>query len=86
MDDADSFVKETVRKDRLDAVRDDARKVLREARIGYTGLNVRNDAVEVRISKDTDVPAALTKLRDMYQLFPVSLQIYNSDEVYTAVF
>ena len=57
----------SVKKDRLDAVRDEARKVLREARIGYTGLNVRNDAVEVRISKDTDVPAALTKLRDMSQ-------------------
>jgi preprotein translocase subunit SecD len=57
----------SVRKDRLEAVREDARKVLREARIGYTGLNVRNDAVEVRISKDTDVPAALSKLRDMSQ-------------------
>src|SRR5262249_47166388 len=50
-----------------DAVRDEARKVLREARIGYTGLNVRNDAVEVRISKDTDVQTALAKLRDMSQ-------------------
>src|SRR5215510_9358646 len=57
----------SVRKDLLEAVREDARKVLREARIGYTGLNVRNDAVEVRISKDTDVPVALSKLRDMSQ-------------------
>src|SRR5215470_6541710 len=57
----------SVKKDRLDAVREDTRKVLREARIGYTGLNVRNDVVEVRISKDTDVPAALSKLRDMSQ-------------------
>src|SRR5215468_740358 len=57
----------SVKKDRLDAVREDTRKVLREARIGYTGLNVRNDAVEVRISKDTDVPAAIAKLRDMSQ-------------------
>jgi preprotein translocase subunit SecD len=57
----------SVRKDRLEAVREDARKVLREARIGYTGLNVRNDAVEVRISKDTDVQTALAKLRDMSQ-------------------
>jgi preprotein translocase subunit SecD len=57
----------SVKKDRLEAVREDARKVLREARIGYTGLNVRNDAVEVRISKDTDVPVALSKLRDMSQ-------------------
>ena len=57
----------SVKKDRLEAVRDEARKVLREARIGYTGLNVRGDAVEVRISKDTDVPTAVSKLRDMSQ-------------------
>ena len=57
----------SVKKDRLEAVRDDARKVLREARIGYTGLNVRNDAVEVRITKETDVSTALSKLRDMSQ-------------------
>jgi preprotein translocase subunit SecD len=40
---------------------------LREARIGYTGLNARNDAVEVRISRDTDLPGALTKLRELSQ-------------------
>ena len=57
----------SVKKDRLEAVRDEVRKVLREARIGYTGLNVRNDAVEVRISKDTEVSTALSKLRDMSQ-------------------
>src|ERR1700753_3844515 len=56
-----------VRKEKLDGVRDDVRRVLREAKIGYTGLNARNDAVEVRISKDTDVPAALAKLRDLSQ-------------------
>src|SRR6202795_1089069 len=43
-----------VKKEKLDQVRDDVRRVLREARIGYTGLNVRNDTVEVRITKDTD--------------------------------
>src|SRR5512142_1201239 len=56
-----------VRKEKLDQVRDDARRALREARIGYTGLNVRNDAVEVRVSRDTDLPAALTKLRELSQ-------------------
>src|ERR1700741_2562446 len=43
-----------VRKEKLDQVRDDARRVVRDAKIVYTGLAVRNDAVEVRISKDTD--------------------------------
>jgi preprotein translocase subunit SecD len=56
-----------VRKEKLDQVRDDVRRVLREAKIGYTGLNARNDAVEVRISKDTDVPTALAKLRELSQ-------------------
>src|SRR5437763_1457910 len=56
-----------VKKDKLDQVRDDVRRALRDARIGYTGLNVRNDAVEVRITKDTDLPNALTKLRELSQ-------------------
>jgi preprotein translocase subunit SecD len=56
-----------VRKEKLDQVRDDVRRVLREAKIGYTGLNARNDAVEVRISRDTEVPTALAKLRELSQ-------------------
>jgi len=57
----------SVKKDKLDQVRDDTRKTLRDAKIPYTGLTVRNDNVEVRISKDTDVAAALTKLRELSQ-------------------
>lgn len=56
-----------VKKEKLDQVRDDARRVLRDAKIGYTGLNARNDAVEVRISRDTDLPTALSKLRELSQ-------------------
>jgi preprotein translocase subunit SecD len=56
-----------IKKEKLDQVRDDARRVLREAKIGYTGLNARNDAVEVRISRDTDLQTALAKLRDLSQ-------------------
>jgi preprotein translocase subunit SecD len=56
-----------VKKDKLDQVRDDVRRALRDAKIGYTGLSVRNDSVEVRISKDTDVQNALTKLRELAQ-------------------
>ena len=56
-----------VKKDKLDQVRDDVRRVLREAKIGYTGLAVRDDTVEVRITKDTDLPTALTKLRELSQ-------------------
>ncbi|MGF6311708.1 preprotein translocase subunit SecD [Bradyrhizobium sp. i1.8.4] len=56
-----------VKKEKLDQIRDDARKVLREAKIGYTGLNTRNDAVEVRISKEGDQATALSKLRELSQ-------------------
>jgi preprotein translocase subunit SecD len=57
-----------VKKEKLDQIRDDTRRVLREAKIGFTGgINVRNDAVEVRITKETDLPSALSKLRDLAQ-------------------
>src|ERR1700736_1358005 len=56
-----------VKKEKLDQIRDDARQVLRAAKIVYTGLNVRNDTVEVRITKDTDLPTALSNLREMSQ-------------------
>src|SRR6202041_1772630 len=56
-----------VKKEKLDQIRDDTRRVLREAKIVYTGLNVRNDIVEVHITKDTDLQNALTKLRELSQ-------------------
>src|SRR6266404_2541370 len=56
-----------VKKDKLDQVRDDIRRALRDAKIGYSGLAVRSDNVEVRISKDSDVQNALTKLRELSQ-------------------
>src|ERR1700722_10725013 len=57
----------SVKKDKLDQVRDDIRRTLRDAKIGYTGLATRADSVEVRISKDTDQPTALSKLRELSQ-------------------
>ncbi|MBR0697423.1 protein translocase subunit SecD [Bradyrhizobium lablabi] len=56
-----------VKKEKLDLVRDDVRRVLRDAKIAYTGLVVRNEAVEVRITKEADFPAALSKLRELAQ-------------------
>ncbi|HBY28852.1 MAG TPA: protein translocase subunit SecD, partial [Bradyrhizobium sp.] len=50
-----------VKKEKLEQVRDDTRKALRDARIGFTGgITIRNDAVEARIAKESDVPAAIT--------------------------
>src|SRR4051812_10196668 len=56
-----------VKKEKLDQVRDDVRRVLREAKIPYTGLVSRADSAEVRISKDTEIPTALAKLRELSQ-------------------
>jgi preprotein translocase subunit SecD len=56
-----------VKKEKLDQVRDEARRVLRDAKVAYTGLAVRNDAVEVRISREADQATALSKLRDLSQ-------------------
>ncbi|OQW57026.1 MAG: preprotein translocase subunit SecD [Proteobacteria bacterium SG_bin9] len=55
-----------VKKDKLEQVRDDVRRTLRDARLGYSGLAVRGETVEVRV-KDTDLSAALTKLRELSQ-------------------
>src|SRR5450631_3593007 len=57
-----------VKKDKLDQVRDQVRSTLRDAKIGFTGgIQVRNDGVEARITKDTDLQTALTKLRELAQ-------------------
>ncbi|MGN6285958.1 MAG: protein translocase subunit SecD [Afipia sp.] len=56
----------SVRKDKLDQVRDDVRRTLRDARIGYTGLGVKGDNVEVRV-KEQDLSTALAKLRELSQ-------------------
>src|SRR6266700_6820817 len=55
-----------IKKDKLEQVRDDVRRTLRDAKIGYTGLAARPDSVEVRV-KDTDLQNALTKLRELSQ-------------------
>ena len=56
-----------VKKDKLDQLRDEVRRVLRDAKIPYSGLAARADNVEVRITRDGDLPTALTKLRDLSQ-------------------
>src|SRR6201991_2590982 len=56
-----------VKKEKVDQVRDDVRRVLREAKIPYQGLVARPDSAEVRITKEADIPTALTKLRELSQ-------------------
>ena len=56
-----------VRKEMLETLRDDVRRVLREARIGYTGLVVRGNSVEVRIREGQNAGQAGEKLRTLSQ-------------------
>src|SRR5512147_494402 len=54
-----------VRKEKLETTRDDVRRVLRDARVGYTGLVVRGNSVEVRLRDGASMDTALTKLREL---------------------
>ncbi|MGB6913350.1 MAG: protein translocase subunit SecD [Pseudolabrys sp.] len=56
-----------VRKEKLEALRDDVRRVLRDARVGYTGLVVRGNSVEVRIREGSNFDQAADKLRELSQ-------------------
>ena len=56
-----------VRKEKLETLRDDVRRVLRDARVGYTGLVVRGNSVEVRIREGSNFDQAVTKLRELSQ-------------------
>ena len=57
----------SVRKERLQALDEDVLRVLREARIPFTGRAVRGDHVEVHITRPTDVDNALSKLQALSQ-------------------
>jgi preprotein translocase subunit SecD len=54
-----------VKREKLQGLLDDVRRTLREARVPYTGLAVRGDQVEVRVTANQQT--ALTKLRELSQ-------------------
>jgi preprotein translocase subunit SecD len=56
-----------VRKEKLETLRDDVRRVLRDARVGYTGLVVRGNSVEVRVREGSNFDQAVEKLRELSQ-------------------
>src|SRR5580704_7861465 len=56
-----------VRKEQLLSINDDVLRVLRQARIPFTGRAIRGNSVEVHITRDTDIDAALSKLRELSQ-------------------
>jgi len=65
-----------VRKDWLDTIRDDARRRLRDARIGFTGLGVQGGVVNVRLAQPEQTDAALKELRGLIQ--PIGNAILGS--------
>jgi preprotein translocase subunit SecD len=54
-----------VQKEKVENLRDDVRRILREARIGYTGLAIQGLAVQVRIREPGEVAEALRRLREL---------------------
>jgi preprotein translocase subunit SecD len=54
-----------VRKEKLETLRDDVRRILREARIGYTGLGIQGDAVQLRIREGENYQEAVNKLSEL---------------------
>ena len=48
-----------VRKDRLSSLNDDVLRILRQARILFTGRAIHGNSVEVRITRESDIPLAL---------------------------
>jgi preprotein translocase subunit SecD len=56
-----------VRKERLQGINDEVLRVLRQARVPFTGRAVHGNSVEVRITRDSDVETALGKLRELSQ-------------------
>src|ERR1044072_6237977 len=55
-----------VKKEKLDQIRDDVLRDLREAKVGYRGIVTKGDPFEVRI-RDADAQPALAKLRELAQ-------------------
>jgi protein-export membrane protein SecD len=58
---------EEVRKDWLTSLRDDARKQLRDAKLGFSAIGVAGDAMQVRLVKPEESEKALVELKKLVQ-------------------
>ncbi len=59
---------QTMLKERIDQLRDDVRRVLREDKIGYSGLGAQGMSVQVRVTDAAQVEKAATKLKAVPQV------------------
>ncbi len=56
-----------IKKDWLNNLRDSARKSLRDAKIGFSGLGIQGNELQVKLAKPEDRDAALTELKKIVQ-------------------
>ncbi|MBO6539453.1 MAG: protein translocase subunit SecDF [Rhizobiaceae bacterium] len=68
--------RDSLLEDRLDTVRDDVRTLLRDARIGYTGLSASGTSVQVRVRDAGDIEAAKEALTGMVE--PISTGVFGA--------
>jgi preprotein translocase subunit SecD len=54
-----------IQRERLETLRDDVRRVMRDARIGYTNLAIQGLSVQLRIREASDLPESLRRLREL---------------------
>jgi protein-export membrane protein SecD len=55
----------TVQRERTENLRDEVRRVMRDARIGYTGLSIQGSSVQLRLREPADMSEALRRLREL---------------------
>ena len=72
---------ETLKKERLENLKDDIRATLRKERIGYRNLNIVDDTVGVRINQDEDVAKAEKLISDL--VTPVGTILGGLQQEYT---
>ncbi|BCJ91066.1 hypothetical protein IZ6_18010 [Terrihabitans soli] len=65
-----------LRAERLESLRDQVRTLLRDERIGYSGLGNAGNGVQVRLREATDLDRALPKLRELAQ--PISNSLFGT--------
>ncbi|MEP9367183.1 protein translocase subunit SecD [Xanthobacter sp. VNH20] len=70
-----------LRKERAEQIRDEVRNVLREQRIGYSGLTIRDTAIQLRLRDPNDTTKAVAELRKLASPVTNTLLASSSGEM-----